>query len=244
MHLTVSREDIKRIWGKKFLKEVKTQKSKDFGNESVDEKILLAKEKMSKLLVFDWVKFIAVSGSVAAGFAEDSDDIDIFLVVKDNTMWLYRGIVSIGNIFHHTIRTKKDKIVKDKLCLNLISEERDLEFENDIFNFHELMYLKPIYNEKYSQYIYSKNKWLKDSYGVKNDLLTTRISNLNKTNYILKFFNSLAFVLQTLFMKISRHSPEIPRLIENSKKGKIEFFDKNYKKKKIENYLKAFKSIN
>jgi predicted nucleotidyltransferase len=244
MGLNVSSNDVKRIWGRRFFKNESKKTEKESVNTHAENKIKIAKAGISKLLLFDWVKFIGVSGSVAAGFAKEEDDIDLFIVVKNNCMWLYRGIISLRNIFHRKIRTKKDSDVKDKLCINLISEERGVGFSSDIFNFHELMYLKPIYNEKYLSYIYWRNEWLRSDYGIKKELTQTKISSTKNVSIFFSLFNSLAFFLQLFFMIISNHNPEVERLKNNSRNGRIEFFSTKHKEKVVSNYLERFKSIN
>lgn len=246
MELSVSTEDVRKIWGKKFYRQLDKSQLKDlesFTNENVNTKISIAKKNVKKLLIFNWVKFIGISGSVGAGFAKEDDDIDLFIVVRNNTMWLYRGLLTLSNLFHHTIRTKRDHSVKDKFCINLICEERDLIFEKDIFNFHELMYVKPLFNPEYLEYIYSKNKWLLSDYLVKSDLLRSRVLESRKS-YVLAFLNIIAFYFQFLFMLIANHYPEFDRLKDNNSRGRIEFFEIDYKRKMLKNYLKRFKSIN
>jgi len=247
MNVSLSKSKIKYIWGKKFFKSLDRElleKLKEEKNLNVEEKIDIAKKGISKLMLFDWVKFLGISGSVAAGFAKEEDDIDIFVVVKDGTMWIYRAIVMFRNIYHKKIRVKRHKQVKNKLCLNLICEERGVEFENDIFNFHELMFLIPIYNEGYINNIYFKNKWLIRDYGVKKELLRDKLLYPKRTILPVRIINTLSFWAQLLFMKISRHNPDTKRLIENSKKGRIEFFEHDYRKKRLSDYSKEFKSTN
>ncbi len=248
MNLSLSENDIKYIWGKKFLKEI-TKDSKlhinnKYENNEVNRKIQICKKHINKLRIFNWVQFIGISGSVAAGFAKEEDDIDVFVVVRDGTIWLYRGLVVLRNIFHNRIRAKRHKNVKDKLCLNFISEERGLNFENDIFNFHELMFLIPVYNEKYLNFIYSQNPWLEEEYYVKKENLQSKILPKKEINIIVRIFNYLAFVSQIIFMSIARHRPDIKNLSEDNKKGRIQFFEKDYKKDILKNYSKEFKSIN
>lgn len=249
MGLSLSRERIKYIWGRRFLREVDeleingsgydfpvNKNSKDLGKESL-EKLEIAKGELSKLNVFNWVRFVGVSGSVAAGFAKESDDIDIFVVVRNGTMWLYRGIIVFRNIFHNKIRAKRHKDVRDKLCVNLICEERGLEFPNDIFNMHELLFLIPIYNEKYKRYVLSMNPWLESDFCVKKELLRSRTVPKKKVFFVLRFFNFLAFVGQLIFMFISGHNPETKRLVENYRKGRIEFFEYEFRVEKLKGYL-------
>lgn len=238
MNCSVSEEKAKYIWGKNFTKNL----DKKLGNERVGDVVLskleIAKKNLKYLKVGNWVKFIGISGSVAAGFAKQEDDIDVFVVVENDTAWIYRALLMFKNIFHRKIRIKRDgEMVMDKLCINFICEEKGLQLENDMFNFHELMYLIPICNEKYLNYIYSKNVWLKEEYGVKNELLVNRVWVERRRNIFLMILNFKAFCLQLIFMIITNHGPEIPRLKSNFKEGRIEFFPVDYKEKRIEKYL-------
>ncbi len=239
MGCNLTEEKARYIWGKNSVKNTDISFGKEQTNEYVDSKIELAKQNVKYLFVGNLVKFIGVSGSVAAGFAKEDDDIDIFVVVKNDTAWIYRALLVFKNIFHHKIRTKLDgERVKDKFCLNLICEERDVVFENDMFNFHELMYLVPIFNEKYLNYIYSQNVWLREVCGVKNELMVNRVSVSKKKNIFFKVLNFKAFFLQLIFMLLSKHSPEVRRLKTNFKRGRIEFFPEDYKVKRMEKYFK------
>ncbi|HAM96791.1 MAG: hypothetical protein UR96_C0027G0008 [candidate division WS6 bacterium GW2011_GWC1_36_11] len=239
MGCNLTEEKARYIWGKNSVKNSDISFGKEQTNEYVDSKIELAKKNVKFLCVGNVVKFIGVSGSVAAGFAKEEDDIDVFVVVKNDTAWIYRALLVFKNIFHHRIRTKWDgERVKDKFCLNLICEERDVVFEDDMFNFHELMYLVPIFNEKYLNYVYSRNVWLREIYGVKGELMVNRVSVSKRMNVFFKILNFKAFFFQLVFMILSKHSPEIPRLKENFKRGRIEFFPRDYKEKRMESYLK------
>jgi predicted nucleotidyltransferase len=246
MGKSLSREDIKYIWGRRFLKNLEQSKEKGVKkeltklrgeeNEYVRRKMKIAKKNVDKLKVFNWVRFIGISGSVAAGFAEKEDDIDVFVVVRNGTIWLYRALVVFRNLFHNKIRAKRHKDITNKLCLNLVCEERGLNFPNDIFNFHELMFLKPIYNKKYKRYILSQNKWLRKQFSVKKELLRSRVIPEKKAFFLIRTLNFFAFVAQLVFMIISGHGPDIKRLKENYKKGRIEFFEYDFRIEKIKDY--------
>ena len=238
MGASLNKDDIKRIWGKNFLRETETKYKQD-GNEIVQKKLKYATNVLNVLKIFNWVKFIGVSGSVGAGFAKENDDIDVFVVVRNGTAWIYRGLISLLNLFHNKIRAKRHKVIKNKLCLNMICEERGLRFEEDMFNFHELMFLIPLYNEKYLNFIYSNNLWLRDLYGVKKDLLYTRIYEGKGINIFIRILNRIFYILQISFMYISNHKPNVKRIVENYKNGKIEFFEEDFKRKKLEKYLKS-----
>lgn len=247
MGLGISKEDVRRIWGKRIFKSLSKEELgelNEISNIHVLRKLNVATNQLSSLMVFDWVKFIGVSGSVAAGFTKEEDDIDLFIVVKNHTMWLYRGILALRNIFERNIRTNWNTDVKDKLCLNLICEERGLTFDSDIFNFHELMYLKPLYKEEYLKHILLQNDWLFKEFSVTK--ITTREQRVKKQRFVFLYqiANFIAFWLQFFFMLVFRHRPNLRRLRSNNKLGKIEFFEERYREKILKNYLKEFKSIN
>jgi len=234
----ITNEESIKIWGKEYKGASKGKK-----NIFVEKKVTIAKKNLSVLLIGNLVKFIGISGSVGSGFAKEDDDIDIFVVTRNGIMWLYRALVQIKNIFHRKIRIKGEKDVKDKFCLNLIAEERGLKFDNDIFNFNELMYLIPIYNEKYLNYIYSQNRWLETEYKIKKENMITKIKPQSDVNILMQILNKFLYYLQLIYMNLARHRPDLERIRENSKKGRIEFFPKKFRERKIENYLKEFKSI-
>lgn len=246
MGLTLSREKVRYIWGydisSKISKSVFKQLDDiEYGNSKIiKQKLKIAKKNLNILFISDWVKFVGISGSVAAGFAKEEDDIDLFIIVKNGCAWIYRGILTVRNIFNHVIRTKRDRgNVKDLFCINLIVEERGLEFDADIFNFHELIYLIPIYRKKYLKKIFRMNEWLSDKYMIKEELVSSIASESNEVvNIGFRFINICAFLLQLIFMFFTGHKPDINRLLSNYKKGKIEFFPKDYKK----NILNGLKS--
>jgi len=245
MGLSLSLDQVKYVWGRRFLREMGNRKDgryieklEEIENENISKKVAIAKKNIPKLLLFNWVQFIGISGSVGAGFAKKEDDIDIFVVVRNGTMWIYRAIIVFRNLFHNKIRAKRHKNVKNKLCVNLICEERGLQFPNDIFNFHELIFLKPIYKKKYKRYVLSKNKWLRKEFFVKKELLRSRVVPKRKVLLPIRVINFCAFIAQLIFMLVSKHNPEVKRLKQNFKEGKIEFFEADYRKKSLQNYSK------
>lgn len=235
MGLKLSLKKAKSIWGKEVL-QISNSKylergTKDIESEYAFPKVNIAKEHIKDLLVNDWVQFIGISGSVAAGFAKEDDDIDILIVVRDGCAWIYRGILKLRNLKKNIIRSKNDgENVKDLLCINFISEERGIQLESDMFNFHELMYLIPIYKERYLRYIYKKNSWLRSDYYIQQSNFEKSDLSIKKVNLLVRILNILAYISQVFFMIISGHRPEIRRILHNYKVGRIEFFPSDYKK--------------
>ena len=211
----------------------------DIKNSCLTEKVQKGRDSVKYLLVFNWVEFIAISGSVASGFAKDDDDIDIFIVVRNDRAWIYRAIILFRNIFHNKVRIGDGKKgVKDKLCINFISEERGLSLNPDIFNLNEIISLIPLYKKEYLGVLFNQNEWLFDKYLVSRKVLkeNMQISSKkegNRRNFLLSIFNLMCLSLQILYMLITRHDPDIGRIRENYQKGRIEFFPKDFKMKKI-----------
>jgi hypothetical protein len=238
----VTYSKVKAIWGKRVIEGISPEVSKRLNrgrkgevSQIVTEKISIAKENIKFLEVSDWVRFIAISGSVAAGFAKEDDDIDLYIVVKNYTAWIYRGILTLRNLFNHRMRSNRDgKNVKDLFCINFISEERGLEINNDIFNFHELMYMIPIdtKSEKYLPHILSKNDWLKDFFYV--SLPRVRYSLTFDVNFIIKGINLGAYISQLVFMILAGHKPDFKRIRDNYRVGRIEFFPTDFKKEVLD----------
>jgi hypothetical protein len=142
----LSKDKIKSVWGidKKYPQVIEVNK------DLLNNKLSIAKKSLEWLACNPFVKFIGVSGSVASEFVQSEDDVDLFIVTQNDTAWIYRLYIYFKNIFHKKIRSKenvnKGGKVKDKLCVNFITEQRALTLDSDIFNLNELIYLKPIYN--------------------------------------------------------------------------------------------------
>jgi len=233
-------EKVKKVWGitpkgEQFKEGIEPRKN------IIKKKMKISEESIDIFLFPLFIKFIGVSGSVASEFAKKGDDIDLFIVTKNDTVWIYRLLLYIKNLFSKKIRAKGNQEVENKFCINFLVEERALEFEDDIFNFNELLYLKPLYNEKYLSVIYLNNSWLKDKYFVSKNFLDREsikvgdIKNLQKRNFFLIPINFFAFLMQFVYMFIRNHKPDVKRLFEGFKKGRVEFYPKSFKEKKLKN---------
>ncbi len=235
-NLTVKK--VKEVWDVNF-EEKKLTRVIEPRKNIIKEKMNIARESMNIFLLPIFVKFVGVSGSVGSEFAKKEDDIDLFIVTKNDTVWIYRILLYIKNLFSKKIRSKGDKDVKDKFCINFLVEERALEFEDDIFNLNELLYLKPLYNKRYLPVIFLNNSWLKDKYFVSNKFLKREslkvgdIKNLKKRKHILIPINFIAFIMQFVYMLITDHKPDLKRLLTGFKKGRVEFYPKSFKENKM-----------
>ncbi len=93
--------------------------------EEKERKIDIAKRNLHRILLPALCRRIAISGSVAVGCPRREDDIDIFVIVRDDTLWLYRLWIKLlgGRI----VARRFDKDLQDKFCVNFIVEKGALE---------------------------------------------------------------------------------------------------------------------
>lgn len=233
MNVPIDRKLLSKYWNLSNC-DTRTINIAEINNPIIKKKISIVKERIDLLIVFKFVKFVGVSGSVASGFAKEEDDIDIFVVVKNDRAWIYRALVLFRNIFHKQIRMGKGS-VKDKLCLNFISEERGLEMESDIFNLNELLSLVPIFNPDYLNTILLSNRWIFDEYLVNRKVVDKGMKRANKKRYPLySILNLIFFLPQLFYMIVSNHNPDFKRIWKNYKQGRLEFFPDSFRKERLE----------
>ncbi len=228
MGTTMPKEKVREFW------EIASIKNKGVGSLKRDKKkIKIVEENLHLFLHRDWVKFIGITGSVAAGISKNEDDIDVLVVVKNNRMWIYRAILAL-RLGKKSLRRVWNKPYKNKIDTNFICEERGIRFNPEsIFIFHELIFMIPVYNEKYYEKILNINYKLMENYCTKKR--KKELPNKNEEVFF-KIFNHIAFLLQYTYMIIKRHRPNYKRLSKNNKKGRIEFFPEDYRKKKEEGF--------
>jgi hypothetical protein len=228
-----------RIFGKELVRnldeKIKRLLVSDRENAAVARKLEYARQNSGIFLISDLVKFVGVSGSVAAGFAGEDDDIDIFIVVRNGTGWLYRGLLLLRNLFNRKIRmgggfsrrhTGLGGRFKDKFCINLIVEECGLKFDEDIFNFHELMFVIPIHNEKYLARILSQNTWVSKYGGI---IPKVESSNIPKAGFLWNILNAKFFILQLIYRILMLHPTDLKEINRSYREGKIIFYPKDFR---------------
>jgi len=202
-------------------------------------KISIAQKNISNLIIKDFVQFIGISGSVGAGISQEFDDIDIFIVLKDHTVWLYRLVIWFKNLNKKNIRRRTilplniDKKIrnnlafKDKLCINYLIEESSLNLiEKNIFNLHEIHSLIPIYNTQYKIHLMSIcSSWVDSSLMMLNNY-SPKSQSGNITNIFVRIADLFAFCAQSLYMFY--HGAKISEIFSARKNGYIKTFDLSF----------------
>jgi hypothetical protein len=267
--VNISSELVEDIFSKKTVSNVKEKYPDFFQNDSylgkLDsgisrnrhknslKKIAFAQKKLSILKLIPWIKFAAISGSVAFSSAKNKDDIDIFIVTSAKRVWISRLVVAIILSALGLRRRFNTSDNKNKFCMNYwISEDNlnikpniekanDSEFldSNLYLNALELVMLKPIYNPYFKKKLLDKNKWIRDffpDYLAKNESKAADSNECTKSIFskLVDLFDLFLMKLQIFYMKLRHHSTQetvVKRdLIKFSPKGswdeRIDFINK------------------
>ncbi len=226
----LSFDGVKLIYGRDVASRIRKDMDKigyTVANKTSADKLRYAKTLVHRLEIFYMVKFIAITGSVATGNARESDDIDIFIVVRDHTSWIYRALLMLRTLTSPFLNRKNLQDKEDRFCINYIVEERALNFQrHDLFTLNEILQMIPVFNHDYYRNIPANNPWI---YGQSEDSSESRTPTLREIPLIV--LNIAAFVPQILYMLIANHHPDLRRLSKGLMRGEIALWPDDYHKK-------------
>jgi len=118
--------------------------------------------KAARILRFlPGVKMIAIGNNF---YYHDTSDIDLFIVVAADRLWLLRSLITI--IVHIIGLRRHGKKVVNRLCLSFYVSEKNENLSNltlleDPYFYYWLSFLIPLYQEPgYYQHFWEENKWL------------------------------------------------------------------------------------
>lgn len=128
------------------------------------KKIVTAKKIIEKLSRIPTIKFVGISGALSLENSEREDDIDLFVIVSKDTIWLTRLAMIILLLITGRYRRRNERQVSDKICLNMIIDESALSFprqRQDLYTAHEIAQLMPVFErgDMYNKFI-DINKWV------------------------------------------------------------------------------------
>lgn len=172
-----------------------------------EEKIKRTKEILSRgklglkaLSVIPFVKFIGISGSIAAEnptAPSDSSrvDLDIFIITAKNTLWVFTFFLRL--IINITEALKIDTFY----CMNYITDESFLEIHNkNFFTATELVNLMPIKDSKgvYDQLI-NENMWYKSYYHEDSVTFDSTNTGNERRNLLMQVLWPLNYLFFSMF---------------------------------------------
>lgn len=203
-----------------------------------------AREATKLLARIPTVEFIGVSGSLAMGNTDTTDDIDLIIITKRNSLWLTRLICVLMLEILRIRRSPKAKNVKDKICLNMFIDEKNLKIpksEQNFYTSHEVCQMRVLFdrNKMYERFI-EQNKWVRKY--LPNALKMgkgeeERVKQKPRILFPIPFplypIEWLAKFIQLTYMKLRGRLSKA--VIED---GRLLFYPKNYHKEVLNKYNK------
>jgi len=128
------------------------------------KKIANSKNVITALSLIPSILFIGISGSLAMNNANNDDDVDLFLITKQNTVWTTR-IMALGVLEMFGMRRKKTtRDPTNTVCINMLIDEQNISFlpdNHDVYIAHEIAQLTPVFdrNNTYQQFLHA-NAWI------------------------------------------------------------------------------------
>lgn len=182
----------------------------------------IAKAAFKFLSFIPTVQLIGITGGLAVDNVTTHDDIDVFIIAKQGTLWITRLMVTLITDLLRIRRHPQDLVVTDKVCLNMFMDEGALTLlkkDRDLFAAHEVLQMKPVLDrggtykkfllanrwaEKYLPHAWrEQEKVLRISYYGKNKQETTSLIRTTCT-LILRAFEPLARRAQIRYMQQRR----------------------------------------
>jgi hypothetical protein len=174
------------------------------------EKLQIADGVVKILRHMPTVLFIGVSGGLAMKNVKKDDDIDLFIIAQNQTVWLTRLCLLFVLQLLGYRRSYGQQKTKNAICINMLIDETALAFtkkRQTMYTAHEIMQLIPLY-EKNSTYqkLLQKNAWIKNYLP---NALANRVQNTkgsrtsSKAIFIFSVLNRVAKWFQ--FILIRRH---------------------------------------
>ncbi len=177
--------------------------------------VYLAKLKKAKKAGGIWSKIpgilmIGITGSVASEYPEKDDDIDIFFICENDSLWLSRIMVYLFSRFNGIQIRRPGGVEKDKLCLNLWLEVGKLQIPESkkvLKNAMDSILIKVVYGQMFYKLFLEENAWIGEfvATGYQNKMLILGKENgksvSKDSNFAYKMINNLCFVLSCWYMK-------------------------------------------
>lgn len=203
-----------------------------------EKKLSIARHVASLIFFIPTVQLVGLSGALAMDNADNEDDIDLFIITKENTLWLTRLLVVLLLQFLGKRRTRKDKNVSNKICLNMFLDKSSLSFSEDrrdVYTAHEIVQLRVFFERDNTHALFlNANTWVKKFLpNTKHVKIQKgkRITEKNILLYLLTVFNFIAQKAQLFYMK--SHTT-----IEIVSDGMLAFHPIDYRKKILTIYQK------
>ncbi|MCX6794054.1 MAG: hypothetical protein NTY06_03025 [Candidatus Gottesmanbacteria bacterium] len=116
------------------------------------------------LSIVPTIQLVGVTGGLAMNNASRDDDIDLFFIVADGTLWVSRMMATLLMDILGLRRHPKDQQVANKVCLNMFMTESAMSLarhDRDCFTAHEVLQMAPLWEQKGTYRIFLRtNRWV------------------------------------------------------------------------------------
>lgn len=212
------------------------------------EKIDLAKKIISFFNFLPTVQLVGISGALSLRNCDKDDDIDLFVIAKKNNLWLTRFIMIVFLKIIGRYRSYSIRDFSDKICLNMLIDEKALSFpkkRQNLYTAHEIVQILPILNKNntYGKFL-SANAWIKkflpNSLDIKK--LSNRVIEKKKPTYqFTQLLNYPLTLLEWIAKKIQLTSINKHKSTETISDNFLAFHPFDYKEKVLEEYKRRLK---
>lgn len=177
------------------------------------DKLNAIQPEIKKISKIPTVLFIGVTGSIAVQNAVPSDDIDLCIIARANTLWLTRMVVTLILFLSGKKRSPTQVLAPNTICVNLWMSEHDMYFsEKNIFLAREIIHMKKVINKSdmYKRFLVV-NTWVYTFFP--NALPRTVVLPKKRFSVMSLLFpiDYLCFVLQKWYMGRRKHSTYVSR---------------------------------
>ena len=156
------------------------------------------------------IRLIALTGSLSVNNALPTDDIDLFIITTNHTLWLTRLlVVLIVVLFFRPRHPLQQQFLSDTICLNLWLDESALTIpspKRNLYTAHEVLQIEPLFDRDHTYYRFlMANRWtssyLANAYFQKLPTVPEHKNTAPSACWFVRLLNLLSFYSQFLYMK-------------------------------------------
>ncbi|CAN5164436.1 hypothetical protein BH09PAT2_BH09PAT2_05680 [soil metagenome] len=176
-----------------------------YSDRNADSEKLLqdSRSYIANLEYIPTLQLIGISGSLSMANGKYDDDIDIFIIASDGTVWITRFMVLV----YKKVLSLINPTIGRKLCFNLFFSETGLKLQKErqtLYVAHEILQLKVLFNRKgiYHKFL-SENNWVKDLFPNVQIKFQTEIieKKQSRKDILISFFDSFIGNFQKMWLK-------------------------------------------
>ncbi|MEZ5038818.1 MAG: hypothetical protein R2828_02970 [Saprospiraceae bacterium] len=121
------------------------------------EKMKTARKNAAFISQFPFVRGVAISGSLSKYAADESADIDFFIITKAQRLWICRSFLHCFKKLTFLFGKQHD------FCMNYFLDEDELALKDrNLYTAFESLSIIPVFGSKVHRAFYEKNKWAKE----------------------------------------------------------------------------------